>query len=55
MGPAALLPTEGRCAADFYHPLKIIALAGFEPATFQSSGKRTNHYTTKVTCSAWGV
>jgi hypothetical protein len=24
-------------------------LAGFEPATFGSSGKHTNHYTTKAT------
>jgi hypothetical protein len=28
---------------------KSIALAGFEPATFGSSGKHTNHYTTKAT------
>jgi hypothetical protein len=27
----------------------FIALAGFEPATFGSSGKHTNHYTTKET------
>jgi hypothetical protein len=26
-----------------------MALTGFEPATFVSSGKHTNHYTTKVT------
>jgi hypothetical protein len=26
-----------------------IALTGFEPATFESSGKNTNHYTTKAT------
>jgi hypothetical protein len=31
---------------------KSIALAGFEPATFGSSGKHTNHYTTKAT--RWG-
>jgi hypothetical protein len=30
---------------------KSIALAGFEPATFGSSGKHTNHYTTKATGS----
>jgi hypothetical protein len=30
---------------------RSIALAGFEPATFGSSGKHTNHYTTKVTWS----
>jgi hypothetical protein len=28
---------------------KSIVLAGFEPATFGSSGKHTNHYTTKAT------
>jgi hypothetical protein len=28
---------------------KSIALAGFEPANFWSSGKHTNHYTTKAT------
>jgi hypothetical protein len=28
---------------------KSIALAGFEPASSGSSGKHTNHYTTKVT------
>jgi hypothetical protein len=27
----------------------FIALAGFEPATFGSSGKHSNHYTTKAT------
>jgi hypothetical protein len=33
----------------FYRPKKSIALAGFEPATFGSSGKHTNHYTTMGT------
>jgi hypothetical protein len=28
---------------------KSIVLAVFEPATFGSSGKRTNHFTTKAT------
>jgi hypothetical protein len=28
---------------------KSIALAGFESANFGSSGKHTNHYTTKAT------
>jgi hypothetical protein len=28
---------------------KSIALAAFEPATFGSSGKHTNHYITKAT------
>jgi hypothetical protein len=27
---------------------KPITLAEFEPATFESSGKHTNHYTTKA-------
>jgi hypothetical protein len=34
---------------DFYDQQKSIALAGFEHATFWSSGKHTNHYTTKAT------
>jgi hypothetical protein len=29
---------------------ETIVLAGFEHATFGSSGKHTNHYTTKATC-----
>jgi hypothetical protein len=29
--------------------MMFIALAGFEPAAFGSSGKHTNHYTTKET------
>jgi hypothetical protein len=33
----------------FYGPSKYIALAGFVPATFGSSGKHTNYYITKVT------
>jgi hypothetical protein len=36
---------RGRCAADFYHPKKSIALARFEPATFGSSGKHTTKAT----------
>jgi hypothetical protein len=28
---------------------KSMVLAGFEPATFGSSGKHTNHYTPKAT------
>jgi hypothetical protein len=32
----------------FLSPLKYIALAEFEPETFESSGKHTNHYTTKA-------
>jgi hypothetical protein len=37
---------RGRCAADFYSLKKFIALAGFEPGTFGSNGKHTNHYIT---------
>jgi hypothetical protein len=52
MGPSRLTShPKGRCAADFYRPQKSIALAGFESATFGSSGKHTNHYTTKATIS----
>jgi len=36
-------PSDGRCAADFYRPLKINRL-GRDP-----SGKHTNHYTTEAT------
>jgi hypothetical protein len=38
---------RGRCAANFYRPEKSIALARFEYTNFGSSGKHTNHYTTK--------
>jgi hypothetical protein len=38
----------------FLSPLKSIALAGFEPANFGSSGKHTNHYTTKATLRVGG-
>jgi hypothetical protein len=31
--------TKIRCAADFYRPYMSIALAGFKPANFGSSGK----------------
>jgi hypothetical protein len=40
---------RGRCAADFIALKKSMALAGFKPATFGSSGKHTNHYTTEAT------
>jgi hypothetical protein len=33
----------------FIAPKKSIALAGFEPMIFGSSGKHTTHYTTKAT------
>jgi hypothetical protein len=32
---------------------KSIVLAGFNLATFGSSGKHTNHYTTKATYKLW--
>jgi hypothetical protein len=40
---------KGTCAADFYRPYKSIPLTGFEPATFGSNGKHTNHYTIMAT------
>jgi hypothetical protein len=42
-------PSGGRCAAEFYRPLNSITLARFETATFGSSDKHTNNYTTKAT------
>jgi hypothetical protein len=53
MGPPAYFPSKGRCAADFYYSQKSIALAGFELATFGSSGKHINHYTTEATVLVW--
>jgi hypothetical protein len=51
MGPSRFTShRRGRCAVDFLSPLKkSIALGGFEPANFESSGKHTNHYTTEAT------
>jgi hypothetical protein len=50
MGPYGLtFHSRGRCAADFIALKKSIALVGFEPATYGSSGKHNNHYTTKST------
>jgi hypothetical protein len=50
MGPSRFTSyPRGRCDADFYRPKESVALARFEPTTFGSSGKHTNHYTTKVT------
>jgi hypothetical protein len=49
MGPTALLPIRGKVCCGFLLPLKIHRLCRFEPATFGSSGKHTNHYTTKAT------
>jgi hypothetical protein len=50
MGPSGFTShLRERCAAGFLSPLKSIALAGFEPANFGSSGKHTNRYTTKPT------
>jgi hypothetical protein len=46
----ALLPIQEEGVLRIFTALKkSIALAGFEPTTFGSSGKHTNHYTTKVT------
>jgi hypothetical protein len=52
MGPSGFTShLRGRCAVDFFYcPKKSIALAGFETATFGSSGNHTNHCTTKATC-----
>jgi hypothetical protein len=47
MGPSRF--TSHPKDADFYWPWKSIASAGFEPVTFGSSDKHTNHYTTEVT------
>jgi hypothetical protein len=44
----ALIPIRPVGVLRILSPLKSIALAGFEPATFGSSGKHTNHYTTKA-------
>jgi hypothetical protein len=41
MGPPALLPIRRKVYCWFLSPLKSIALAGLEPATFGSSGKHT--------------
>jgi hypothetical protein len=49
MGPPASLPIRRMVCCGFLLPLKSMALAGFEPVTLGSSGKHTNHYTTKVT------
>jgi hypothetical protein len=50
MGPPAILPIRKEGVLRIVIALKkSIALAGFEPATFGSSDKYTNHYTTKGT------
>jgi hypothetical protein len=41
--------SERKVCSGILSPLKSIALAGFETATYGFSGKHTNHYTTKVT------
>jgi hypothetical protein len=46
MGPAALLPILRKVCCGFLSPLKIHRFG--EPATFGSSGKHTNHYTTEA-------
>jgi hypothetical protein len=45
MGPLAILPSEGRLAAEFV----AVASTGFEHANLGSRGKHANHYTTEVT------
>jgi hypothetical protein len=42
-------PSEGRCAADFIALKNPSPWPGSNPQPFESSGKHTNHYTTKVT------
>jgi hypothetical protein len=49
----ALLPIREGVLRIFIALKKSIALAGFEPAIFGSSGKHTNHNTTEAT-SAYG-
>jgi hypothetical protein len=49
MGRPPLLPTRRKVYRGFLSLLKSIALAGFEPATLEPSGKHTNHYTTEAT------
>jgi hypothetical protein len=46
MGPAALLPIPRKLCCGFLSPLKMYRFG--EPATFGSSVKHTNHYTTKA-------
>jgi hypothetical protein len=54
MGPPVLLPIRRKVCCGFLSPLKIHRLAGFEPPTFGSTCKHTNHYKTEATyeCSA---
>jgi hypothetical protein len=49
MGTPALLPIQRKVCCEFLSPLKSIAFAGFEPATFAASDKHTNHYITEAT------
>jgi hypothetical protein len=42
-------PSERKVCCGILSPLKTIGLAGFEPATFGSSRKHTNHYTNEAT------
>jgi hypothetical protein len=51
MGPSRFIPIREEGVLRIFIALKkYIALGGFEPATFGSSGKHTNHFTTKATC-----
>jgi hypothetical protein len=50
MGLLALLPTRKEGVLQIFITLKkSITLAGALARTFESSGKHTNHYTTKAT------
>jgi hypothetical protein len=50
MGPSGFTSRlRGRCAVDFYRLQKSIAFARFKLATFEFSGKNTNHFTTEAT------
>jgi hypothetical protein len=49
MGPSDFTSRlRGSCAADFYRLQKSIAFARFKLATFEFSGKNTNHFTTEA-------
>jgi hypothetical protein len=52
MGPSRFTSHPKESVLRIFIALKkSVALAGFDPATFGSSGKHTNHYTTKATNS----
>jgi hypothetical protein len=64
MGPPALFPIRRKVCCGFLSSFKIHCLGLVRTATFGSSGKHTDHYTTKATsfhhgypCSyiTWGM